>query len=72
MKAELGTGLSAVQAGSLARNSSSCPSGSFTKATRKLATLNPYSLEPDRTRWTSGFTEALTEERPVTKLRKRP
>jgi hypothetical protein len=39
---------------------------------RKLATLNPYSLEPDRTRWTSGFTEALTEERPVTKLRKRP
>jgi hypothetical protein len=37
----------------------------------KLATLNPYSLEPDRTRWTSGFTEALTEERPVTKLRKR-
>jgi len=38
----------------------------------KLATLNPYTLEPDRTRWTSGFTEALTEERPVTKLRKRP
>jgi hypothetical protein len=38
----------------------------------KLATLNPYTLEPDRTRWTSGFTEALTEERPVTRLRGRP
>ena len=38
----------------------------------KLATLNPYTLEPDRTRWTSGFTEALTEERPVTKLKARP
>ena len=38
----------------------------------KLATLNPYTLVADRTRWTSGFTEALTEERPVTKLRKRP
>ena len=38
----------------------------------KLATLNPYSLEADRTRWTSGFTEALTEERPVTKLKARP
>ena len=38
----------------------------------KLLKLNPYTLEPDRTRWTSGFTEALTEERPVTKLKARP
>jgi hypothetical protein len=37
----------------------------------KLATLNPHTLEADRTRWTSGFTEALTVDRPVTKLRKR-
>ena len=37
----------------------------------KLATLNPYTLEPDRTLWTSGFTEALTEERPATKLKVR-
>lgn len=37
----------------------------------KLAKLNPYALEAERARWTTGFTEALTAERPVTKLRAR-
>ena len=37
-----------------------------------LATLNPYTLVVERTRWTSGFSDALNEQRPVAKLRKRP
>ena len=37
-----------------------------------LATLNPYTLVSERTRWTSGFSDALNEQRPVAKLRKRP
>lgn len=38
----------------------------------KLATLNPYALEADRSRWTSGFTKALATERPRAKQRARP
>ena len=38
----------------------------------KLATLNPYVLEADRSRWTSGFTKALATERPKAKRKARP
>ena len=32
----------------------------------RMATLNPYTREPDRSRWTSGFiTNALGMEHPV-------
>jgi hypothetical protein len=38
----------------------------------KLATLNPYTLEADRSRWTSGFTQALTaDEHPIANLKAR-
>ena len=30
-----------------------------------LAALNPYVLEAERSKWTSGFTNALAKERPT-------
>lgn len=37
----------------------------------RLATLNPYVLEAERSRWTSGFTNALATERPTAKRKAR-
>jgi hypothetical protein len=31
----------------------------------KIATLNPYTLDADRSRWTAGFTQALAVEHPL-------
>lgn len=35
----------------------------------KIMELNPYTLEPDRSRWLAGFTHALAAERPVAYLK---
>ena len=37
----------------------------------RLATLNPYVLEAERSKWTSGFTNALATERPTAKRKAR-
>lgn len=31
----------------------------------KLAALNPYTIESDRSRWTEGFNQALAAEDPI-------
>ena len=33
----------------------------------KIAALNPYAIDADRSRWMAGFTKALATERPLTR-----